>query len=377
MCRPPMVIVLAMLCRCLVLWTEPAAAEPVPAASGPASGASAPAPVSAKTIGPFEQGLAAYDQGRFDLAYSLWLPLAQQGRVAAQFNVANLLEQGKGVAQNPAEAGQWYSKAAEQGDLASVLKVAAMYESGTGLPADPAKARFWYRLAAANTGTDAASVAAAKLARSRLKDLPGDESPPEKTFPFDGGRYVVFAANRRECLVALQGTITRAASFMFDTAMEEATKARCEGTITLLLESPGGGSQEGLVLGRQVRHNKLRTVARYECASACAAIFLGGTERVLWGARAAIGFHQVRIVRGDQKLEEGNCLVSAQSEESIQMRRYLHFVVPEHADDLFRVFMSTSCNSIKWFNGQAALEMGVATKLEAEGVDVFGAKELR
>ena len=373
MCKRAMVLVLAMLCGCLGMWTEPAVAQTVPLASGAASDASAAAPIKP---GAFEQGLDAYDQGRFDLAYSLWLPLAQQGRVAAQFNVATLLEEGKGVAKSDVEAGQWYSKAAEQGDIASALKVAAMYESGIGLPADTEKARFWYRAAAANTGTDAASVASAKLARSRLKKLPA-EAAPGKTFPFDGGRYVVVTTNPRECLVALQGTITRAASFVFDTAMEEVAKARCESTVTLMLESPGGASQEGLVLGRQVRQSKLRTVARYECASSCAAIFLGGTERVLWGARAAIGLHQIRLVRGDQKLEEGHCVFSAQSEEAIQMRRYLHFVVPDHADDLFKVFMHTSCNSIEWLHGQAALDMGVATKLEAERVDVFGAKALR
>ena len=44
---------------------------------------------------------------------------------------------------------------------------------------------------------------------------------------------------------------------------------------------------------------RLRTVTRYDCASACALIFLGGAERILWGARARIGFHEAALVTAD------------------------------------------------------------------------------
>ncbi len=40
--------------------------------------------------GPYEDGVTAYDQGRFDTAFALWLSLAEQGHVAAQFNLGVL-----------------------------------------------------------------------------------------------------------------------------------------------------------------------------------------------------------------------------------------------------------------------------------------------
>ena len=61
----------------------------------------------------------------------------------------------------------------------------------------------------------------------------------------------------------------------------------------------------------------------------------------------------------------------------IRIRRYLHFVVPADADRIYQIIMGTSCNSIEWVSGQRALELGVATKLESEGVDVFGPKAER
>ena len=74
--------------------------------------------------GPYEDGVAAYDQGRFDAAFALWLPLAESGHAAAQFNVAVLFEKGQGVTQDLAEAARWYTKAAEQGDAEAQYDVA-------------------------------------------------------------------------------------------------------------------------------------------------------------------------------------------------------------------------------------------------------------
>src|SRR5204863_516020 len=59
----------------------------------------------------------------------------------------------------------------------------------------------------------------------------------------------------------------------------------------LLLESPGGSLDDGIELGKAVRLKRLRTLTREPCASACALVFLGGTERLLVGPQARIGFH--------------------------------------------------------------------------------------
>ena len=39
-----------------------------------------------------------------------------------------------------------------------------------------------------------------------------------------------------------------------------------------------------------------------------------------------------------------------------------------------QVIMRTSCDAIEWTSGQRAIDLGIATRLEAEDVDVFGAK---
>ena len=38
--------------------------------------------------GPYEDGIAAFDAGQFATALALWMPLAEHGNAAAQFNVA-------------------------------------------------------------------------------------------------------------------------------------------------------------------------------------------------------------------------------------------------------------------------------------------------
>ena len=50
--------------------------------------------VSAST---FEQGLDAYDKGKYSVAVELWTRLANEGHQGAQFNLAVMYEQGVGV----------------------------------------------------------------------------------------------------------------------------------------------------------------------------------------------------------------------------------------------------------------------------------------
>ena len=90
----------------------------------------------AAVAGQFDDGLAAYDQGRFEKAFELWRPLAQQGNAAAQFNLAALYEKGSGVAQDRGEGARWYLEAAKQGDLDAQLKIASLYEEGAGVAKD-------------------------------------------------------------------------------------------------------------------------------------------------------------------------------------------------------------------------------------------------
>ena len=319
--------------------------------------------------GPYEDGVTAYDQGRFDAAYVLWKPLAEQGNSAAQLNLGVLFEKGLGVAQDYAEAARWYMKAGERGDEEAQYNVALMYEKGTGLSRDLDKARYWYDKVLANTSADRESLATKRHARERLANL----SPPEEIIAYEGGRFVLRRAMSGDCVVALQGVVDRDASFKFDDVVRKATTARCNNPLMLLLESPGGTLSDGIELGQEVRYAGLRTVARYECVSACAIIFLGGAERVLVGSRARIGFHQSALV--GQK--DRRCDRAIDSLGAAKIRKYLRDVIPAGADRIFQLVMNTSCDSIEWTYGQRALELGVATRLESEGIDIFGPREDR
>ena len=181
--------------------------------------------------------------------------------------------------------------------------------------------------------------------------------PRQETIPFDGGRFVVARAADATCVVALQGTITRAAAFAFEAASARAESLGCAKP-WLLLESPGGTLDDGIELGKSVRLKGLRTLTRETCASACALIFLGGTERWLIGPRARIGFHQAARARDG---EEKACEATRQDRSFRAMRRYLAWLDPAHADRLMDAIMRTPCTSIAFIAGDEALTLGVAT----------------
>src|SRR5262245_52589891 len=104
--------------------------------------------------GPFEDGVAAFDQQQYASAMDLWRPLADQGPRAAQFNVGILYEKGLGVGQDAAEAAKWYLEAAEQGDMQAQFNLGMLYETGTGVARNVDEARRWYGVILVNRSTD-------------------------------------------------------------------------------------------------------------------------------------------------------------------------------------------------------------------------------
>jgi ATP-dependent protease ClpP protease subunit len=321
--------------------------------------------------GSFEDGVKAYDEGKFETALAFWLPLAKQGLAAAQFNLGVLYEKGQGVTQDLAESARWYLKAAEQEDVDAQFKVAALYENGIGLPLDREKARHWYEKVVADRRTDRATLETKQRARERIKNLRLLPGETEEIFAYNGGRFVIRRVTSGDCVVALQGSVTRESKSSFVDVIKKAGAIGCSKPLMLLLESPGGLLADGIALGEEVRAQKLRTVARYGCASACSLIFLGGVERVLSGSRAAIGFHQPK------SLSDRECDRFGISLGVYWMKKYLHEVVPANADRIIEIIMNTSCESIEWIYGRRAVDLGIATKLDANGVDVYGPEASR
>jgi TPR repeat protein len=325
---------------------------------------------AAAAAAPFATGVKAYEQGNYQEALAAWLPLAEQGRASAQFNVAVMYERGHGVARNDVEAARWYLAAATGGDVAAQLKMGTLYETGIGMAKDIGSASFWYGEASRGGDKDAA---AAREARERLAKLPKEfQSGAEEVAAFEGGRFVLRRAVDKQCVVALQGTVTPSAEGEFERMLKKAKAQGCTRPLTLLLESPGGRYEAGLALARSVRLEQMRTVVRYGCASSCATIFLAGTERLLWGSQAEIGFHQISRVKEGEAMDSGTCIASNFDPNAVALRRYLQFVIPETAEQIFAIAMATPCKSIEWVKGKRAIDLQVATRLEAEGKDVFG-----
>ena len=73
---------------------------------------------------------------------------AEPGDANAQYELARLYYQGKGVPRDYAQAFSWYHKAADQGDGRAQNGVGFMYDTGKGIPQNYEKAAFWYRKAA-------------------------------------------------------------------------------------------------------------------------------------------------------------------------------------------------------------------------------------
>ncbi|MGU9962712.1 MAG: tetratricopeptide repeat protein [Candidatus Halichondribacter symbioticus] len=98
----------------------------------------------------FEKGVVAYKKKDFGTAVSLLTPLAESGHPGAQYNLALLYANGKGVPQDYKEAAKWYTLSAEQGAPLAQNNLGLMYDEGLGIPQNYVLAHMWYNLAASN-----------------------------------------------------------------------------------------------------------------------------------------------------------------------------------------------------------------------------------
>jgi TPR repeat protein len=102
-----------------------------------------------------ETGMVAYDAGDYETAYQAWLPLAEQGSPAAQFNLSLLYRYGKGRPVDSETAAEWCLKAADAGFVPAQYEMAKIYEAGEGVRRNPVEAHKFYSLAASQRYEDA------------------------------------------------------------------------------------------------------------------------------------------------------------------------------------------------------------------------------
>jgi len=99
-----------------------------------------------KTI--FDQGLAAYDAGRYDEAFKIFQSIDEED-VAAMRNEGLMLRKGQGVAKDPKAAEEVLARAADAGLATAQYDLAEMLIDGEAGPPDPKAALPWLTQAAA------------------------------------------------------------------------------------------------------------------------------------------------------------------------------------------------------------------------------------
>jgi hypothetical protein len=111
----------------------------------------------------------AFDRANYATALKVWLPLAEQGDLAAQTYVGEIFEKGLGVAPDHQAAAQWYRRAAEKGHSRAAINLGSLYERGVGVARDPDAALNWYRRAAGVDGAKFELTAAPAPEVARLR----------------------------------------------------------------------------------------------------------------------------------------------------------------------------------------------------------------
>lgn len=81
-------------------------------------------------------------------AFSLYLPLAEQGNAEAQKMLGLMYEKGHGVTQDDGQSAYWYYMSAQQGNADAQYEIGLNYEYGVGVDQDYEKAAYWHLRAA-------------------------------------------------------------------------------------------------------------------------------------------------------------------------------------------------------------------------------------
>ncbi len=120
-------------------------------------------------------GMAAYDQGSYVEALSIWRPLAEKGDATAQSLIAMIYELGEGVRPQPKLAVTWYERAARAGHPPSQYQLGRLYRDGVGVDRNPVEAFAWFSLAAESIAKDSEGANSASRALAALaKNLSAD-----------------------------------------------------------------------------------------------------------------------------------------------------------------------------------------------------------
>jgi TPR repeat protein len=103
-------------------------------------------------------GTNLYWRGDYTGAAAVLKPLAEEGHVLAQFSIAAMYDDGRGLPQDFSLALKWYKKAAHAGLADAQYMVGRFYGGGRGVKQNPSAAFFWFNLAASSGYPRAAAL---------------------------------------------------------------------------------------------------------------------------------------------------------------------------------------------------------------------------
>jgi len=95
-----------------------------------------------------DDGISAVNKQDFTSAFNIFKKLSEQGSPEAQYNLAILYRQGRGVTQNHKQAFRWFLAAAQQGLADAQFYVGYLFDKGQGTGKDNTMAVQWYKKAA-------------------------------------------------------------------------------------------------------------------------------------------------------------------------------------------------------------------------------------
>lgn len=114
--------------------------------------------VAPAQAGDVRNGTKYYRQGQYAAAAAILKPLAEDGDPFAQFAVAVMYDDGRGLPQDLSRALSWYTRAAKAGLVDAQYLVGRFHGNGRGVKQNPSAAFYWLNLAASGGHPDAARL---------------------------------------------------------------------------------------------------------------------------------------------------------------------------------------------------------------------------
>ena len=100
-----------------------------------------------------QRASAAYKEGDYYTALQTFIPLAEKGDMIAQFNLAKMYREGKGVPKDYKTAVKWFSLSAEQGNAKAQYHLGVAHSFGLGVVPDYKIALKWFNRSAEQGNT--------------------------------------------------------------------------------------------------------------------------------------------------------------------------------------------------------------------------------